>query len=49
MEGVDCKAWAAAATAGTDGKGGGKPDSAQFTVPGVSHVDAVMEKAKQFQ
>eukprot|EP00980_Cylindrotheca_fusiformis_P028004 scaffold22575_cov141-Cylindrotheca_fusiformis.AAC.35 len=45
---VDCKAWAAAATEGTGGKGGGKKDSAQFTVPDVSLVDSVMEKAKNF-
>merc|ERR1712232_111907 len=45
---VDCKAWVTAATEGTGGKGGGKKDSAQFTVPGVSKVDGVMEKAKQF-
>lgn len=45
---VDCKAWVAVAIEGTGGKGGGKKDSAQFTVPDVSHIDTVMEKAKQF-
>lgn len=49
MDDIDCKAWATAATAGTEGKGGGKKDSAQFTVPGVSNVDAVLEKAKLYQ
>jgi len=44
---VDCKAWCMAVTEGTNGKGGGKKDSAQFTVPDVSLVDSVMEKAKQ--
>ena len=45
---VDCKAWVTAATDGTGGKGGGKKDNAQMTVPGVSHVDGVIEKAKAF-
>jgi alanyl-tRNA synthetase len=45
---VDCKAWVTAATEGTGGKGGGKKDSAQFTVPDVSKLDGVLEKAKQF-
>lgn len=45
---VDCKAWCIAATEGTNGKGGGKKNSAQFTVPDVSQVDSVMEKAKQW-
>lgn len=45
---IDCKAWVTAATEGTDGKGGGKQDSAQFTCTGVSQIDGVMEKAKQF-
>jgi alanyl-tRNA synthetase len=44
---VDCKAWVTAATEGTDGKGGGKSDTAQFTVPDVSKLEGVMEKAKQ--
>lgn len=43
---VDCKAWVAAATEGTGAKGGGKKDSAQFQVPGVSHADAILAKAK---
>jgi len=45
---VDCKAWCIAATEGTKGKGGGKKDGAQFTVPDVSLVDSVIEKAKQW-
>lgn len=45
---IDCKAWGAAATEGTGGKGGGKKDSAQFTVPGVSNLESCLEKAKQF-
>jgi alanyl-tRNA synthetase len=45
---VDCHAWATAATAGTEGKGGGKKDSAQFTVPGVSNIESVIAKAKAF-
>ena len=45
---VDCKAWVAAATEGTGGKGGGKKDSAQSTVSGISSIEAVLEKAKTF-
>jgi len=45
---IDCKAWAAAATEGAGGKGGGKKDMAQFQVMGVSSIDSVLEKAKQF-
>jgi len=45
---VDCKSWCIAATEGTNGKGGGKKDSAQFTVPDVSLVDSVIDKAKQW-
>lgn len=45
---VDCKKWVIAATEGTGGKGGGKPDSAQFTISGVSSIDSVLEKAKSF-
>lgn len=47
-DGVDCKAWATAAIEGTGGKGGGKKDSAQYTVVGASHLDAVLEKAHAF-
>ena len=48
MEDIDCHAWVVAATEGPMGmgKGGGKADSAQFTVPGVSSIDSVLEKAK---
>ncbi len=45
---VDCKAWVNAATEGTGGKGGGKTDSAQSTVSGVSSIEGVLEKAKAF-
>ena len=48
MKDVDCKAWVLAATEGTNGKGGGKKDSAQFSVPGVGSIDSVLEKAKSF-
>jgi len=44
---VDCKAWVAAATEGTGGKGGGKQDAAQSTVEGLSLIDSVLEKASQ--
>lgn len=45
---VDCKAWCTAAIEGTSGKGGGKKDSAQYTVPNVSQVNNVIEKAKEW-
>jgi alanyl-tRNA synthetase len=45
---VDCKAWVAAATAGTEGKGGGTKATAQCNVPDISLIDGVIEKAKQF-
>ena len=48
LKSVDCKAWATAATEGTGGKGGGKKDSAQFTVSGLSSIEGVLEKAKSF-
>lgn len=48
MKGVDCKAWVVAATEGTKGKGGGKKDSAQFSVPGCGSIDGVLEKARCF-
>lgn len=48
MQGVDCKAWINAATEGTGGKGGGKKDSAQFTVSGIDKIEGVLEKAKAF-
>ena len=48
MTSVDCKAWVAAATEGTGGKGGGKKDSAQCTVKNVTFIESVMEKAKAF-
>ena len=46
LKSVDCKAWAMAATEGTGAKGGGKKDSAQFTISGVSSLDSVLAKAK---
>lgn len=42
---IDCKAWVASACEGTDAKGGGKVDSAQYTVSGISRIEAVMAKA----
>jgi alanyl-tRNA synthetase len=48
MEEVDCKAWVAAATEGTGGKGGGKKDSAQCSVPGASNAEAIITKAKSY-
>ena len=45
---VDCKAWVVAATDGTDAKGGGKKDTAQMTVSGVSGIASVMEKAQKY-
>lgn len=48
VAGLDCKEWAAAAIQGTDGKGGGKPDMAQFQVPGMTSIDTVLLQAKNF-
>mmetsp|Transcript_11226 Transcript_11226/g.14085 ORF Transcript_11226/g.14085 Transcript_11226/m.14085 type:complete len:979 (-) Transcript_11226:115-3051(-) len=48
VKSVDCKAWAAAVTEGTGGKGGGKKDSANFNVSGISSINGVLEKAKAF-
>lgn len=45
---IDCKAWVAAATEGTGGKGGGKKDSAQSTVSGVGSIESVLDKARGF-
>lgn len=45
---VDCKAWCNAVIEGTDGKGGGKKDSAQFTVPDISLLDSAIAKAEQW-
>jgi alanyl-tRNA synthetase len=45
---VDCKAWCNAATEGTDAKGGGKKDSAQYSVENNSLADGVVEKAQKF-
>jgi len=45
---VDCKAWLSAATQGTEGKGGGKKDMAQFHVPGVSNADMILAQAMKF-
>jgi len=45
---VDCKAWVAAASEGTGGKGGGKKDSAQYTVNGCGNIDSVLDKAGKF-
>lgn len=48
MTDIDCNAWVVAATEGTNAKGGGKKDSAQFTVPGLISIDGVLEKARNF-
>ena len=48
LDDVDCKAWVAAATEGTGGKGGGKKGSAQSNVEGVDKIAGVLEKAKAF-
>jgi len=45
---VDCKSWVAAATAGTEAKGGGKKDSAQSTVEGCSNIYMVLEQARAY-
>jgi len=45
---VDCNAWASAAIEGTGGKGGGKKDSAQFTISGISSIVSVLENAKLY-
>jgi alanyl-tRNA synthetase len=45
---IDCKAWVMATIEGTDGKGGGKEDSANFQVPGAAHADPMMQKALQY-
>jgi len=49
MKDFDCKAWAAAATEGTGAKGGGKKDSANFSVPGAGNADAMADKARQYK
>ena len=46
LKSVDCKAWATTAIEGTGAKGGGKKDSAQYTITGISSIDSVLEKAK---
>lgn len=48
LKSVDCKAWVTAATKGTGGKGGGKKESAQFTVSGLSSIEGVLDKAMAF-
>eukprot|EP00560_Eucampia_antarctica_P000408 CAMPEP_0197832892 /NCGR_PEP_ID=MMETSP1437-20131217/16697_1 /TAXON_ID=49252 ORGANISM="Eucampia antarctica, Strain CCMP1452" /NCGR_SAMPLE_ID=MMETSP1437 /ASSEMBLY_ACC=CAM_ASM_001096 /LENGTH=972 /DNA_ID=CAMNT_0043436529 /DNA_START=189 /DNA_END=3107 /DNA_ORIENTATION=+ len=45
---VDCKAWATAAIQGTNGKGGGKKDSAQFQVMDLKLIGSVKDKANSF-
>jgi alanyl-tRNA synthetase len=46
MKSVNCNDWASVAIEGTGGKGGGKMDSAQYTISGISSIDSVLEKAK---
>lgn len=48
MGDVDCRAWVVAATEGTNGKGGGKKDSAQINVPGASNVAGIIAKANSY-
>lgn len=45
---IDCKLWALSALEGLDAKGGGKSDSAQYTVEGISSIDSVVAKATIF-
>jgi alanyl-tRNA synthetase len=45
---VDCKAWAEAATQGTDAKGGGKKDNVLLNAQGVGSIESVLRKARQF-
>ena len=44
---VNCKAWVDATIEGTDGKGGGKEDSAQSTLTGMTNMESIMAKAQQ--
>ena len=44
---VNCKAWVDATIEGTDGKGGGKEDSAQSTLTGMTNMETIMAKAQQ--
>jgi alanyl-tRNA synthetase len=48
LKDIDCKAWVTAATQGTEGQGGGKQDQAQFQVPGVGNVDAILQQAREY-
>jgi len=45
---IDCKDWVLSSLSGLDAKGGGKIDSAQYTVDGISSITSVMDKAKSF-
>jgi hypothetical protein len=49
MTDIDCKAWVMATIEGTDGKGGGKQDSANFQVPGSDKAGMLVEKALQYK
>jgi alanyl-tRNA synthetase len=49
MTDIDCKTWVMATIEGTDGKGGGKQDSANFQVPGSDKADMLVEKALQYK
>lgn len=44
---VNCKSWVDATIEGTDGKGGGKEDSAQSTLNGMTNMESIMSKAMQ--
>jgi alanyl-tRNA synthetase len=43
--GIDCKEWVESTTDGTDGKGGGKKESAQCTLTGFSNMESILAKA----
>ena len=45
---MNCKDWASVSLASLNAKGGGKNDSAQYTVDGISFIASVMEKASNF-
>ena len=48
LKDVDCEKWAKAATDGIDGKGFGRPQSAQYTFSGKEAIESVLEKANSF-
>lgn len=48
LKDVDCEKWAQSATEGIDGKGFGRPQSAQYTYNGKAAIESVLEKARKF-